>query len=203
MQIKITSGRILCIGIILTLVLSGLMLEYELNEIKERFVDKTSSLTEEVSKNLKDISVANDRLSFLFQINEDVLDADFRQHSQAVLTQQPYIKKIIYASKIRKSHQEAEERKLRYEGYTGFVFRKFTGSQGRSSIFSDVIFPIRYIQPFTPYSSTWFGEDLMTLKHTQQVLHDVVNQNKKLQFSLVKPSGDIYLFSSVNETSAG
>lgn len=173
------------------------MLEYEANDIKERFIDKTSSLTEEVSKNLKDISVANDRLSFLFQINEDVLDADFRQHSQAVLTQQPYIKKIIYASKIRKSHQEAEERKLRYEGYTGFVFRQFAGSQGRSSIFSDVIFPVKYIQPFTPYSSTWFGKDLLTFKYAQQVLYDVVSQNNKLQFSVVKPSGDVYLFSSV------
>jgi len=182
MKIKTTLIGILGAGLSLSLLFSGLTLKYELTEAEKVFSDKVNRATEFARQKLHQLSVTDERLRFLFQVNEKVSEDDFLVLSESIFAQSPYIIKMAYAPKIRLTHVNVEEQKLQNKGYTGFRFRAFSGALGIQSQYQEFIYPIRLIQPYTPYTSVWFGRDLLTFKPTVPVLSKLA-KGKKMQVS--------------------
>ncbi|MDH5256424.1 MAG: ATP-binding protein [Gammaproteobacteria bacterium] len=205
MKITKTLTLTLAAGIFISLLLSSLMFQYELDVAEERFSGQANAVTENIKNSLSNILIADDKLSFLFQATDDVTDEDFLVQSRVLLAQIPYIKKIVYAPKIRKSHLEAEEKKLRNAGYTGFKFRSFPENLSAKSRLSEIIFPVRLIQPFTPYTATWLGRDILTFGPAQDALQKVVLNAEKGKIVHLKQPGNVsgveadeyYLFTPV------
>ncbi len=198
MSDKLKMSLIPGVGVFLTLLVTGMVLHYELQVVKEKFAKETTYSTELIKHNLADIAMADDKLGFLFQVNDDVVEDDFAIHSRAILSQFDFIDKIFFANKIRSRFRESEEKMLQYQGYTGFRFRPFPPPLAKNSEFPDVLFPVKFIQPFNPYTATWFGRDLLTFKPAQAVLHTVVTQGKKMQFLISGQLNDRYLLSAVS-----
>jgi len=197
---KSTLVGILIAGVFFSLLLSGLMLRYELTKVQGAFANSVNQSTERVKKNLQDFVSADDQFRFLFQVNEDVSEDDFLVFSQTMVSQLPYTEEIIYAPKIRSSHITLEEKKFQRKGYTGFRFRPFLAQQAIETQFPDIIFPVKLIQPYTPYTSVWLGRDLLTFRVAQAVLFDVVSFGKKMQivFSDDGRNKRFYAFSAVS-----
>jgi len=187
-------------GLFFSLLLSGLMLQYEFAEVEDEFNSQYTLSTSLLKRKIQKLIVADDKLRFLFQTNESVSDDDFLVNSQALLSQFAHIKKVVYAPKIRKSHIEIEERLLQHDGYTGFRFHSFSGQQSVKSQFPEVIFPVRLIQPYTPYTSVWFGLDLLTFKPAKDILKEVFSTGNKMQIVLPESGGEpvFYAFSAVS-----
>ncbi|MDH3327262.1 MAG: ATP-binding protein [Gammaproteobacteria bacterium] len=203
MRIKQQLLIILGIGLSVSFLITGMVFRYEFDGVEEDFGGQVIKATEDIRESLQDIVIADDKLSFLFQVTDGVSDEDFLVNGRALLSQIPYLKKIVYAPKIRKTHLIAEEKKLQSAGYTGFKFRSFLPPEFAESGLSDAVYPVEFIEPFNPYTSIWFGRDLMTFLPASNVLHDVILNTKKMQ--IVWPENmngntgknDYYLFSSV------
>ena len=190
---------IIVLGISLSLLISGLTLQYEIGVVEKKFSDMTRTITEKIKNRLQQVTIIDGKLSLLFQFSEHVSDENFSLVSQTILPQAPYIEKIIYAPQIRNTHKTAEEKKMQYAGYSGFQFRPFPKPNMEKSPFSDVIFPVKFIQPYTPYTSVWFGRDIMTYSPVKDLLKKLILNYQKLQLAVIKNSDnkELYLFSAV------
>ncbi len=199
MNKNLTLIIILIIGFFVSFLSSGLMFKYELDEVEKTFEEKTIVSTESTRSMLHNLVVVDERLRFLFQVTEEVTDEDFMVLSRTVFSQFPYVKEVVYAPRVQRRNLKTEEEKIQRKGYTGFKYRSFSGNQKMQSRYDRIIYPVKLIQPYTPYTSVWLGRDLLTFKPADAVIQKLSNSQKMQIVAPLKGESTIfYAFSAVS-----
>jgi len=201
--VKILDKRIFILlamaGVGISFLLASVAFNYELEKEHQRFDHQAQTVFKEIQLALNDFKNIDNDIASLFYALEDIDEAEFKLFTDSLISRIPSVYSIFYMPRVERKNQEALAREMREQGYTGFEFRAFPENQYQTSPFTDDIFPVKYINPFSVKNSRWVGMDILTFAQVQSAVIRSTEFSKSLILGPDNENGkNLYAFRSLH-----
>ncbi|VAW74249.1 hypothetical protein MNBD_GAMMA15-1812 [hydrothermal vent metagenome] len=171
------------IGVGVSLLISAIAFNYELEKENQRFNHQAQTVFKEIKMAMDNLKNIDNDLASLFYTLEDIDESEFKLFTDSIIGRTPSVNLIFYMPHIERKNQEKISRQLQGQGYTGFEFRTFPENQYQPSPFQNDLFPIKYINPFSVMNSRWIGMDILTFSQVQSAVIQSTEYPKTLILS--------------------
>jgi len=150
------SGFALAAGLVFTLAALMASVLWNRAELRQRHELETAQREILLASRVQQANAAVTALTTLFSAAQSV-DADqFQLLANEAIQRWPFLRAAFYAPRVIPADRASFEASVADSGLPGFRIQSGEDSPAQS------LYPIRYYEPFTPLTSRWLGQDLMT-----------------------------------------
>lgn len=146
-----------CTGILLFLVLQVLI-----DNETRGFAERTDRLGDRLSERLSAANQMIHGMTAFYYSSNNVHPDEFRTFTEDSLVRNEYIYGAFHLPLITADSRASFEQELQYSGFPGFTIRDRNEAHNIRAQMRDRYFPVLYIEPLTPYTSTLLGLDALS-----------------------------------------
>ncbi|MBL1278577.1 MAG: CHASE domain-containing protein [Ectothiorhodospiraceae bacterium] len=165
-----TEKIVIFIGAAISTFLFFVTLSYEIEKEKSTFLSEANSAFNKVEAVFESLKRINTEFASRFYLVDELSKDEFTFFAKSRINQNNFIEEIVFAEKVALKNKLLYELSIRNEGYAGFKVKPFSEPVLISSLSPDILFPVKFIEPFNVKNSRWFGRDILTYSDVKNAL---------------------------------
>ncbi len=166
---SIYSLRFPLLALVAGLIVAGVLLSNAFERLLARETDKFLSMSTHIQDRIVSRVSASEEalfnLSTFFNSSNNVDSDEFRVFSNKILTRHRYILSTQYLPLIAYEQRNEFESRMHSDGYATFSVTEYRNGRFITAPPRGHYFPVLYQEPFTPYTASMMGYDLLSNKH--------------------------------------